>query len=317
MGYKKLIILLTFLVLGCQLIRVVPQLPAEIPPPTSEVSAPAAANVESAPEAPPAEPTVTPIPGPTPIPEPTPTPTPTPYFLKQLSMSSSSEKALPRHGLLIVFILPLLVLGIPWMIIEFFVIRYTHPRGVDVAQVLIKAQDGLFVEARVSITARRTLTVASTTMTWPRVRDFVEKTVEQELIHAALSFPALEDLERNLTTISGSLKDLDIVRELSRDFGLEVLWFNIEIRYPQETKDALQTKAEASASGTAYLAYAAAAHLDPDTPECRELYRVFQETSGRVDAARNLGGGITNLADLLARKDKQTGEDQGQATSNK
>lgn len=159
------------------------------------------------------------------------------------------------------------------------------------------------------------MTVASSTMSWSRVRDFVEKTIEQELIHVALTFPALDDLEQNLKAMAESLKDLSIVRELSRDFGLEVLWFNIEIRYPQETMDALQRKADASASGTAYLAYAAAAHLDPDTPECRDLYTVFQETSGRVDAARNLGGGIANLVDALSPKNPQTG-DESDRTSN-
>ena len=55
------------------------------------------------------------------------------------------------------------------------------------------------------------------------------------------------------------------------------------------------------ADANPYLAYAAAAHLDPDTDESRELYKIFQETSGQVDAARNLGGGIANLARALGR----------------
>jgi hypothetical protein len=101
------------------------------------------------------------------------------------------------------------------------------------------------------------------------------------------------------------------VRELSLDFGVEVMRFNVETRYPQETMDALNRKAEASAGGTAYLAYAAAAHLDPDTPECRDLYKIYQETSGQVDAARNLGGGITSLANLLGQRGQVKGDDGG------
>jgi hypothetical protein len=128
----------------------------------------------------------------------------------------------------------------------------------------------------------------------------VEKPLEQELIHEALQYPTLEELELNLKNISEQFMTLPIVREeLWEDFGVEVMRFNIEARYPQETMDALNRKAEASAGGTAYLAYAAAAHLDPDSPECRELFRVYQETSGRVDAARNLGGGITALAEVF------------------
>jgi hypothetical protein len=95
---------------------------------------------------------------------------------------------------------------------------------------------------------------------------------------------------------------LPFIQELARDFGVEVIRFNIETRYPQETMDALNRKAEAVAGGAAYLAYAAAASLDPHTPECRELYKIYQETSGQVDAARNLGGGITSIAGLLSRK---------------
>jgi len=178
---------------------------------------------------------------------------------------------------------------------------YVQPRGVDLSKVLIKAQDGLFIEAAVSMTARRTLGLASTRMSWPRVRNLVEKPIEQELIHQALQFNALEDLERNLKAISESFCELPIVHELSRDFGVEVLRFNIEIRYPPETVDALKRKADASAGGSAYLAYAAAAHLDPDAPESRHLYQIFQETSSQVDAARNLGGGISSLVSRLGR----------------
>jgi hypothetical protein len=210
----------------------------------------------------------------------------------------------PRHGLLIAVLLPILVLGIPWLIAEIFIVRYVQPRGVDLSAVRIKAQDGLFVEAAVSLTARRSLTLASTRMTWARVREFVEKTLEQELIHEALNFATLDELERNLKDIAENFRVLPIVQELAADFGVEVMRFNVETRYPQETMDALNRKAEAAAGGTAYLAYAAAAHLDPDSAESRELYRIYQETRGQVDAARNLGGGLTNLANLLGQRSK-------------
>jgi hypothetical protein len=149
-------------------------------------------------------------------------------------------------------------------------------------------------------------------MTWPRVKDFVEKTIEQELIHEGLQFPTLVDLEQNLKSITENFLNLPIVRELSRDFGVEVIRFNVEARYPQETMDALNRRAEASAGGAAYLAYAAAAHLDPDTPECRQLYKIYQETSGQVDAARNLGGGISGLANALGyNRDQEKGKENG------
>jgi hypothetical protein len=217
------------------------------------------------------------------------------------------DRAKPRHGLIIAFLLPLVVFGIPWLILEFFTIRYVQPRGIDLSTIRIKAQDGLFIETTLSMTARRSLTLASTRMTWSAVQDFMEKTIEQELIHEALNFPSLDDLERNLKMITEKFFGLPIIQELSRDFGVEVLRFNVETRYPQETMDALNRKAEASAGGAAYLAYAAAAHLDPDTDESRELYKIFQETSGQVDAARNLGGGIASLAHALGR-DKGEGE---------
>lgn len=196
----------------------------------------------------------------------------------------------------------MLVVGVPWVVLETFVARYVRPRGIDVTKVLIKAQDGLFIETAVSMTAQKSLTPAAITARWQDVRDFVEKTVEQELIHEALKFSSLESLERNLKGISDSFRGLPIANELSRDFGVRVLRFNIETRYPQETIDALNRRAEASAGGTAYLAYAAAANLDPNSAECRELYRIYQETSGQVDAARNLGGGITSLAGMLGQR---------------
>lgn len=228
---------------------------------------------------------------------------------------AAPEGALPRHGLFIAFLLPLLVFGIPWMILETFVTRYVRPRGVDVTKVLIKGQDGLFIETTVSMTARKSLTLAAITTRWHQVRSFVEKIVEQELIHEAIKFPSLESLERNLKQITTDFLNLPVVRELLDDFGVEVLRFNIETRYPQETVDALNRRAEASAGGTAYLAYAAAAELDPNSAECRELYRIYQQTSGQVDAARNLGGGITSLANTLSQRGQNPEEGGDDVTS--
>jgi hypothetical protein len=209
-----------------------------------------------------------------------------------------------RHGLLIALVLPIFVLGIPWIIAEIFVVRYVQPRSIDLSTVRIKAQDGLFLEAIISLTARRSLTLASTRLTWSRVSDVVEKTLEQELIYEAINYPTLEELERNLKPIAERFSDLDIVRELKQDFGAEVMRFNVEAQYPQETRDALNRRAEAAAGGTAYLAYAQAAHLDPDSQESRELYKVYQETRGQVDAARNLGGGLTSLADVFSQRNR-------------
>ena len=79
--------------------------------------------------------------------------------------------------------------------------------------------------------------------------------------------------------------------------------------------DAINRKAEASAGGTAYLAFAAAAHLDPDSPESRQLYTVYQETTGRVDAARNLGGGLTNIAEVFNPRNEQRGSDDDDSGS--
>lgn len=290
---NKPIIWITLLIflLGCGSFRVVPanQPQTEIPGGATPAAAGEAAQVP---------PTATPEPIPTATLTPTPAPpTATPYFLQSFSTRLADDpEALPRHGLFIAFILPVLLIGIPWVIIEFFVVRYVQPRGVDLSSVRIKAKDGLFIEATISLTARRTLSLASTRMSWLRVRNFVEKPLEQDLIHEALEYTTLEELERNLKTISEQFMGLPILQELKEDFGVEVVRFNIEAKYPQETMDALNRKAEASAGGIAYRAYAAAARLDPDSPECRELYRIYQETSGQVDAARNLGGGIASLA---------------------
>lgn len=301
---------LALLFLGYAIIKVVPGPKTEI--------------VDSAPAEAPATPAAdsgTPEAGPTPVPG-TPTPTPPCHscdvtFLTQLSMNAGGrEDALPRHGLIIAFLLPLLFCGIPGILLEIFIIRYVQPRGIDLSTVRIKAQDGLFIEVALSMTARRTLRLASTRMTWPRVRNFVEKSLEQELIHEALYYATLDELERNLKLITDKFLELPVVQELSRDFGVKVLRFNAETRYPTETMDALNRRADASAAGTAYLAFAAAARLDPDSDECRQLYTVFQETMGRVDAARNLGGGITGLAELLAEKSELTrGRKEGDGSS--
>ena len=85
--------------------------------------------------------------------------------------------------------------------------------------------------------------------------------------------------------------------------------FNIEVRYPQATVDAINRRAEAVAGGRAFQAYAAAAGLNPSSPESRELYKVYQETKGQVDAARNLGGGITSLANMFGKKIVPISED--------
>jgi hypothetical protein len=295
-------ILLPWLLLGCGLgfIEIVPNnpLPVEIRPTAPEISV----AVQ------PVEPTITPTPEPTATATVTPTVTPTPFFLKTISMGELRDGKVPRHGLLIAFVLPLLVFGIPWLFLEIFIIRYVQPNGFDITAVRMRAQDGLFVESAISMTARRTLTLASTRMTWARVRNFVEKGIEQALIQEAVTYPSIDDLERNIGQLSAMLLESDMVKELSRDFGVEVLRFNIELRYTPETMDALQRKAEASAGGTAYLAYAAAARLNPDSPESRELYRVYQETTSQVDAARNLGGGITGLVNLLTRRQKDMDE---------
>ena len=315
------LLILLIIICGLGVFTITSNLPTEITPSTSEEQGTEVAGTGTPPQEATVQPEPTPTPGPTPTPE---------VFLSGLStgplvivgedgltyqVSGENEpprrtRALPRHGIIIAFILPLFVIGVPWLISEIFTIRYVQPRGEDVTNVLIKAKDGLFVHAVVSMTARRNLTLASSRMTWPRVRSFVEKTIEQEIIHEAIQFQSLEELEQNIKVITEKLLTLPIIEELSINFGVEVLRFNIEIRYTPETMDALQRKAEASAGGTAYLAYAAAAHLDPDRPESRELYRIYQETSSQVDAARSLGGGITRLITSLRWNDKDQDNDE-------
>lgn len=225
-------------------------------------------------------------------------------------INNPTDETLPLHGIGLVFFVPLLLFGIPWVFIEIAIVRYVQPRGLDLSEVMIRAQDGLFIGTTVSMTARRTLSLASTRMTWPRVRGLVEKAIEQELIQRASRFATLDELEQNIVTITDHFRELDIMGELARDFGVQVLRFNIEIRYTPETITALNDRAEASAGGAAYLAYAYAAHLDPDSQAARELYSVYQNTTSQVDAARNLGGGITNLARLLDNNIKPKPEEE-------
>ena len=298
--YRKLIILalLTLFGLACEnadrIVMVVPLQPTEIPALPAEVSQAAA---------PAPAPTFTPIPPPEPTPTPQPTPTPGPKGLARLSTTPDETivaRAYDWHGFVIAFILPLICFGIPAAIIEVMIAQHVQPRSIDLTGILIKAQDGLFINAVVSMTARKTLSLVSTTVSWSRVRDVVEKAVEQELIREALNFNSLSELETNLKELVERFTRLPVILELSRDFGVEVLRFNIEVRYPVETIDAINRRAEAAAGGQAYVAYARSAHLDPETPEARELYKVFQVTSGRVDAARNLGAGLAGLAKTLS-----------------
>jgi hypothetical protein len=308
--------LLMVFLLSCAIVPTTP-LPTEIE--AAAVQAPVAV-VESVEQPPPAEAEATPQPENASQPEAAPAevaPTPTTYFMARFSSvmntgnQARDEQALPYHGLFFAVVVPFIIIGIPWLIFEFFTIRYIQPRGIDLSTVRIKAQDGLFIQATVSMTVRRNLSIASARMTWAGVQSVMEKTVEQELIHEALQYPTLEDLERNIKHITEKFLDLPVLRELYRDFGVEVMRFNIESFYPQETMDALNRKAEASAGGAAYLAFAAAAHLDPDTKESRDLYRVYQQTTSRVDAYRNLGGGIAAVTNLVRREEKKDSEEEG------
>ena len=219
--------------------------------------------------------------------------------------AEGAEEKLPQHGLRYA-LLPILLLGALSAITEVFLSRYLRPRSIDVTKILIKGQDGLFIESAVSVTARKTLSPTAVTTRWDQVSSFVEKEIEQRLINESIKSPTLNDLEHRLDQIAEGFRNLPIAQELANDFGVEVLRFNIETRYPQETMDALNRRAEASAGGTAYLAYAAAAGLNPNSAECRELYKVYQETSGQVDAARNLGGGITGLVTALSHRQEKT-----------
>lgn len=289
--FRQLCVLLLLVVpvLACNF-RFAPRLPAEIP---VETPAPAPTVASDA------QPASTPGPTATPAPPRSAIIT----LLEQFSTAGQPDDPdnPPLHGLWIALVLPLVVFGIPWVIVELAVVRYVQPQGFDISRIRIKARDGLFIEALTSLTARRMINLASARSSWRRAVDFAEKSIEQELLHAAANYPTLEDLERNLKALTEDLMNLPVVRELSRDYGIQVIRFNIEVSYPPDTMEALQRKADASAGGVAYLAFAAAATLDPNASETRELYRVYQETTSQVDAARNFGGSVSSIVGLLNR----------------
>ncbi|MDM8529197.1 hypothetical protein QUF58_13435 [Anaerolineales bacterium HSG24] len=246
--------------------------------------------------------TETPLPTNTPVIVPTATSAP---YLASLSTNSNSPESLPWHGVIFVFLV-LTCIMIPWGVAQVWYVRFAQPHSLDITEVLIKAQDGLFITAVLSMTARRSFNFTALYSRWARIKDIVSKTLEEALIHEALNYPTLDELQPKLKDISAKFIEQSIVQELWIDFGIRVMRFNIETRYPQETIDALNRKAEANAGGQAYLEYARAAHLDPSSNESRELYRIYQETRGQVDAARNLGGGITSLANILGQKVKSS-----------
>lgn len=241
--------------------------------------------------------TVTPLP-------PTPTATPLPGVAQQQTPSKRPG------GVFLAVFLPLLVLGVAWGLLETYLSQYLRPRSIDLTEMQVKTGDGLFMNPVVSVTARKTLSLSALTSRWSRVQSFVEKALEQALMQEATRLRSIDDLERKLGSITSDFMDLPVIKELSRDFGVQVIRFNIEARYPQETMDALNRKAEAVAGGNAYRAFAAAAELDTDSAECRELYKVYQETTGQVDAYRNLGGGITSLATVLSSREQSQGESE-------
>lgn len=269
---------------------------------TEPMSVEAATNTEMT-----ATPTITPTPTVTPTPAPTSTPVP---FLADLSTNTNSPEALPYHGIYLVF----MVFGcimLPWALAQTWYIRFAQPKSFDVTEVLIKAKDGLFVTAVLSMTSRRSFTATALFTRWGVISEIVSKTLEQSLLDEAMKHTTLDDLLSNIDEIATKFIEEEVVQELWTDFGIRVMRFNIETRYPQATIDALNRKAEANAGGQAYLEYARAAHLDPGSPESRELYRVYQETRGQIDAARNLGGGITNLANILGQKGPKSSSETG------
>ncbi len=249
----------------------------------------------------------------TPIPTSTPTPTPEIASIQTIgtptavgSQDGKSGQEL-RDFILVLFLIPILLVVL-WWGAETALSNYLRPRGIDLTKMRVKAQDGLFIDTTVSMTARKMLSPAALTLDWNRVKGFVEKEIEQRLMHEATQMRAIDDLEHKLYEITSSFKDLKIIKDVSNDFGIEIIRFNVEVGYPQETMDALNRRAEASAGGMAYLAFADAAEMEPNSPECRELYTVYQQTSGQVDAYRNLGGGITSLASMLKSNNPEQGE---------
>jgi len=304
-GFRlRIILLLAFVLLGCNNIpgvKIVPRPATEIMgnPQAQGVATILPVAVSEGQPQPLASPTMTATSTPIPTPTATPLPTATSFFLQSLTTAQPPyENTLPRHGLLLISLIFFIIMLI-WGIGQYFYISFAQPKGLDITTLDIKAQDGLFVGAVLSMTARRTFTFTSPFTRWSQVINFVSKTLEQELIQKAQQYANIEELEANLKVITESFFQEPVVQELWTDFGVKVIRFNIEIRFSQATKDALIRKAEAAAGGQAYLAYARAAHLDPNSPESRELYRIYQETQGQVDAARNLGGGFTNLANIL------------------
>ena len=302
----RVIIVATFLVFGCssipgvefvplpktEIIDITPEVVATVLP-ENAVAATAQVQTEVVEEA-----TATPLPTNTPVILPTATLAP---YLASLSTNSNSPESLPWHGVIFVFLV-LTCIMIPWGVAQVWYVRFAQPHSLDITEVLIKAQDGLFITAVLSMTARRSFNFTSLYTRWSRIKEIVSKTLEETLIDEALKYLTLDELQLKLKDMSAEFIELPIVQELWIDFGIRVERFNIETRYPQETMDALNRKAEANAGGQAYLEYARAAHLDPNSHESRELYRIYQETRGQVDAARNLGGGISNLANILGQK---------------
>lgn len=244
------------------------------------------------------------------LPTATPEPTPTTFFLQTLSSSIPPYKTeFPRHGIILA-ILAFFCIMAPWLIGQVWFIQFSLPKSTDVTEVLIKGQDGLFITAVLSMTARRSFTFTALFARWGRIREVVSKAVEQKLIQSAMRYETIEKLVANLQIMTDELYDEPIVKEIWTDFGVRVTRFNIETRYPDETRDAINRKAEAVAGGQAYLAYANAAHLDPESSESRELYGVYQRTTSQVDAARNLGGGITDLATVFGQRTVQQQDDE-------
>lgn len=249
--------------------------------------------------------TVTPVPPPAPLPTNTAVPA-------TAQTADGTEKDQKENGnrtigfIAVVIVLPVALVAL-WWLAETALTNYLRPIGIDLTKMRVKAQDGLFIDATVSMTARKLFLPAAINPDWNRVKGFVEKEIEQRLMYEATQMRAIDDLEHKLYEITSSFKDLSILKDVSNDFGIEIIRFNVEVGYPQETMDALNRRAEASAGGMAYLAFADAAEMEPSSTECRELYTVYQKTSGQVDAARNLGGGITNLASML----KSNNPDQG------
>jgi hypothetical protein len=249
----------------------------------------------------------------TPVPTNTPTQTPEIASIQTIGtpvVGGTQDNGSGRellHFILVVVAFPAL-LAVIWWLAETALTNYLRPRGIDLTKMRIKAQDGLFIDTTISMTARRMITPAAFPPDWNQARGFVEKEIEQRLMYEATQMRAIDDLEHKLYEITSSFKDLDIMKDVSNDFGIQILRFNVELGYPQETMDALNRRAEASAGGMAYLAFADAAEMEPSSSECRELYTIYQQTSGQVDAARNLGGGITSLASMLKSNNPEQGE---------